>query len=153
MSEPAHVPMAERKPPGKMTVAPIAPEHVDAAWEYLAPMLSRVPEMGSRYTLDDVKGWLHEEKMQAWGIFDTDTAEMRACFCTEVVVWPQARILRIPYVAGGDLERWIGFLPTFEAWAREQGFDAIELQGRMGWGRVTGYRERFRTFVKELSDG
>lgn len=154
MSEAAAVPMAESKPPSRsLIVAPVPTPRLGEVWDLLVPMLSRIPEMGSRYSLEDVRGWLEAETLQAWGIVDQETNQVIASFYTEVVVYPAKRVLRIPYVAGAEMERWIGFLPSFEQWAWGQGFEEIELQGRPGWERVTGYRERFRTFVKERPDG
>ena len=147
----AAAPMAETRAPDPGVVfAPVPPAKVDELWPRLAPFLDRIPEMGSRYTVADVLDYTRKGALQAWGVVEGE--QLLAVFFTEVCDWPRRRVLRIPYIAGEHMERWIGHLPQFEAFIRGEGFDEIELQGRPGWERVTGYRERFRTFVKDLRE-
>lgn len=146
--------MAARKTPDPSVVlAPVPPGKVEALWHALAPFIEKVPRMGERFTLEDVKAWLLETKLQAWGLVESETGRLLAVFCTEVCVWPTGlRVLRIPFVAGEEIERWIGHLGAFEEQMWAEGVDEIELAGRPGWARVTGYDERSRTLVKVRPD-
>lgn len=75
----------------------------------------------------------------------------RSAVVTQIHAHPNGRVLRI-WLAGGDLEELMHFLPAADEYAREQGCDWVEIEGRPGWEKVlAGYEKRRVILVKELS--
>lgn len=132
----------------ELTISPISKMNIEEVWDNAVPFLARIPEIGVRYELKDVKRWLESGELQLWVIWSPE--EVVAIFCTEVVSFPKAKVLRIAYAAGTKMRRWVGFLPKLEEWAKSEGYTEIEIEGRPGWGRVTGYEETSRTWSRRL---
>ena len=141
-----------RTPDDTVKILHFPADRIDDVWPLIVPFLTRIPEMGTRYPVDRVREWIRAGDMQAWAILDTETNDLLAAFVTEAHDYGECRVLRIPYIGGEQMERWIGRLPEFEDAMRREGFDQIEIQGRPGWERATGYRPRFVTFVKDLNE-
>ena len=87
-----------------------------------------------RMTLDDIKEALDERKMQLWGLHD---GILRAVMVTEIINYPQMRVVRIIAVGGRDMDMWLDkLIETIEQWGAEQGAQAMEFVGRLGWQKV-----------------
>ena len=83
---------------------------------------------GGTHKFDDVKRMIYEGKLQIW-------PAPRGCAVTEVVEYPQKRVLHI-FLAAGDLEQFDDMLESAVAWAKSAGCVGITLSGRFGWQRV-----------------
>lgn len=57
---------------------------------------------------------------------------------TRLIDFPRYRVCRILY-AGGKMQDTHPILGEIEGWAQQMGCKAVEIQGRPGWSRVTGY--------------
>jgi hypothetical protein len=145
------IPTTEQKPDLRVSVTHVKVHELDDHWDEMVKLLSTIPGVCDRYTMADIRKWHDAEEMQAWRIFDVDSGKTIAVFCTEAHDWPSKRVLAIPFIAGHDMERWLGFLPALERFAKDEGFDEVELSGRPGWGKVTGYEERYRVFTKDIT--
>lgn len=79
---------------------------------------------------------------------------VQALAITDIAVYPAVRICRISICTGERRGAWLApGLAAIEAWAREQGCDAVEPFCRPGWRRELqglGYRERHILMRKEL---
>jgi hypothetical protein len=97
-------------------------------------VLTALIEDGGRMTLTDIKDALDAQDMQLWGLHD---GILRAVMVTEIVNYPQMRVIRIVTVSGRDMELWLDkLIETVEAWGGEQGAHAMEFVGRLGWKKV-----------------
>lgn len=91
---------------------------IEAALEY----------SGGTHTLQDVVESIYAGRMQLW------PAE-RGCAVTEIVVYPQKKVLHV-FLAGGDMDQLFEMIKPAAEWAREQGCTAMTLAGRLGWQRA-----------------
>lgn len=131
-------------------VVGIQADRLDVVWPVCEPMLAEVLTLSEgRLDTDSLYRMLKEKQAQLWSAIDS-----RRCYgflVTSISEHPTGRkVLEVNYVNGFDMARWVGRLVDLEAWALEQGCDAVEIHGRPGWGRVTGYRELYRVFVHDL---
>jgi hypothetical protein len=91
-----------------------------------------------RITVEDIKDAVEARKMQLWAIHD---GQIRAVIVTELLNYPQLRILRVVTVSGTGMDKWLDLLEdTLTSWGREHGAQAIEFSGRKGWERVLSKR-------------
>ena len=113
-------------------------------WDELKHTLE--PALDGSYTLEDV--W-HEIKAGRAAFWPFPNSAV----VTQVCEFPQRRVLRI-WLAGGrldELERAFGFMDEL---ADELGCQAIEIDGRKGWGKVLKDFEAKRVvYTKEVNDG
>jgi len=91
--------------------------HVENALEY----------SGGTHELLDVVVGVGEGRYQMWPGQDS-------IIITEIVNFPKKRVCNF-FLAGGSLEELEPMVPMIEAWAKEQGCNAISLVGRKGWTR------------------
>ena len=89
--------------------------------------------------------------MQLWALITADgEPEVVAVLVTEIIDYPRRRVLDLALMAGDRMELWIDSLPVLERWAVANGVDQVQVHGRKGWERVTGYPVRAVLLVKEL---
>lgn len=97
-------------------------------------------------TVDDAMEAVSNDEAQLW-------AGEKSVMVTQVTNYSQSRLGSI-WLAGGDLDELVEtMLPQFEAWAKENGCDAVALAGRKGWQRVLrelGYETRAYVMRKPL---
>jgi hypothetical protein len=87
-----------------------------------------------RMTLTDIKDAVEDQQMQLWGLHD---GILRAVMVTELINYPQMRVVRIVAVGGRDMDMWLDTLiKTIEQWGAENGAHAMEFVGRMGWQKA-----------------
>ena len=111
------------------------PEEVEEHWEEIESHLARCTEYSEgELEPEDFKTYLLNEQMQLWIAIDDN--EILAAMVTQIVVYPQKRVLRIVAIGGGQMARWISFLPGLEELAMDQGCVAMEVWGRKGWLKI-----------------
>jgi len=102
---------------------------------------------GGTHTYEDIVRGIEENKYQLW-------PGLNATVLTEIIVYPQKRIIHC-FLAAGDL-REIGAIRTWaEEWARREGIDAVTLTGRPGWEKVLandGYVKASVSLEKDLKE-
>lgn len=120
----------------------------------LEPILRRSTELTSgRLFPDDVFRGVADGHMQLWAITEEDLRVL-GLVVTEIMQYPAKRACLIFQLAGHDIRRWIHFLEDLEMWAKGQGCQMMEIQGRRGWAKLCPeYTEAFTVFEKELHDG
>lgn len=113
----------------------------EAEWERCKRHLGGA--LAGLWTLDAVEQEIREARAVLWPL-------ERSAVVTQIHAHPNGRVLRI-WLAGGDLDELLHFLPAADAYAREQGCIQVEVEGRPGWERVlAGYAKRRVILVKEL---
>ena len=128
----------------------ITPEEVEECWEEIEPHLARCTDYSEgELETEDFKTYLLDEQMQLW--IAVDDKEILAAMVTQIIVYPQKRVLRIVAIGGGQMERWISFLPGLEDLAIEQGCSSMEVWGRKGWLKILDdYKCSYHILSKDL---
>lgn len=93
--------------------------------QWLQPALDRG---GNTHTFEDVIKEIEAGNMQLW-------TGPKGAAVTMVYDFPRKRMLHV-FIAGGDLEQVLDFVPSMEAWGRAAGCTEMTLAGRRGWARV-----------------
>lgn len=83
---------------------------------------------GGTHTYQDVVESLMSGRMQLW------PAE-RGCAITEIVVYPQKKVLHV-FLAAGEMDQLFAMIDSAADWGRTQGCTAMTLAGRLGWQRA-----------------
>ena len=114
---------------------PIANEHLDKVWDLAAPLVSRALDYSDgKYSLEAIYEALAARDMQLW--VATLDHELVACCVTEIIIYPNKKVLTIFASAGVGLHNWLGCLSPILEWGKSQGCQASEVYGRPGWARV-----------------
>jgi hypothetical protein len=96
------------------------------------------------WTLEAVEHEVREGRAQFWPL-------ERSAAVTQIHTYPAGKVLRV-WLAGGRWGELEQYLTTADAYAREQGCYAVEVEGRPGWERLLhGYAKRRVVLVKELN--
>lgn len=134
-----------------MLDGPIPSASVAVLWPRIEAIVARaIPYGDGRYAAEDVRERLLARDMQLWLCWRG--TEPRAVLVTEIVHYPRSRRCNLFLCAGDGAVDWLSSLPLIEEWARHQGCDAIDCQGRSGWERVLpGYRKTHVCLKKELN--
>jgi len=80
------------------------------------------------HTFDDVLDGIRAGRMQLW------PAE-RGCAVTEIVVYPQKKVLHV-FLAAGEMDQLFDMIDEAAEWGRRQGCTSMSLAGRLGWQRA-----------------
>lgn len=98
------------------------------------------------HSLEDMRHLLLRQEAQLWVL-------PNSALVTTVVKHPQAKVLT-HWIGGGSLEELIAVEPNIEMFARDEGCNAILINGRRGWGRVlNGYTETHTVYAKVIDHG
>tara|TARA_A100000171_G_C2101690_1_gene130063 strand:+ start:201 stop:572 length:372 start_codon:yes stop_codon:yes gene_type:complete len=100
---------------------------------------------GGTHTFKDIVDGILSQQYQFW------PAE-RGCAITEIVVFPQKKVLHI-FLAGGEMDQIVDMDDSAVYFAKSQGCDSVTIAGRRGWKRVLsekGYSEYFTTLAKDI---
>jgi len=128
----------------KTTLVP--KEHVQRVWGSIEQFAERCAKYTyGRFKADDILHELLTKDQQLWIAFDDK--DIHAFWVTEVVQYPQTKILVMHFTGGNRIEEWqtIG-LKHLQQFARATGCTKIESYGRPGWEKVwknEGYKKRF----------
>jgi len=125
---------------------------IDGAWPAVKHFVERAVASGlGRIDADDVKAQLLEGGMQLWALVTAEgEPEVLAVLVTEIMQYPRKRVLDLALMAGDRMDVWLEALPLLEEWAAAHGIDQVQIHGRKGWERVTGYPARGVSLVKDI---
>jgi len=121
-------------------------EHVQRVWGSIEQFAERCAKYTyGRFKAVDILHELLTKDQQLWIAFDDK--DIHAFWVTEVVQYPQTKILVMHFTGGNRIEEWqtIG-LKQLQQFARDTGCTKIESYGRPGWEKVwknEGYKKRF----------
>ena len=128
----------------------VQPEDVAYIWEEVAPLLDRVKEHteGALETDDFLEPLTHGD-MQLW--ISTDGGVMHSAMITQIVIYPQKKVLRIISLAGSDFKKLYYFKDMVESFAIKTGCSSLELWGRKGWKRLlSDWESNYIVYTKDL---
>ena len=125
------------------------PAHViDDVWDEVRPWIAAACKTSrGKFDENDIRIGLLTGDDQLW-IWRTDTAY--AVGVTRVNVYPKQKVCSIRIVTGRHRHEWERpAMATIEAWAREQGCHAMELQARPGWERTLPDYDKTHVYLEK----
>ena len=128
----------------------VQPEDVAYIWEEVAPLLDRVKEHSEgELETDDFLEPLTHGDMQLW--IATEGSTVHGVMVTQLIPYPQKKILRIISLAGDNFEELRGFQEMIEAFAVKTGCTALEMWGRKGWKKLLpDWEDTYVVYTKDL---
>jgi hypothetical protein len=106
-----------------------------SAVKSLEPFLIDAAKLSrGRLAAGDILDLLNRDLMQVWLVADRGKL-VAACF-TEVINYPQEKILRIAALVGKDRKRWMHLFDEGLEWGKEQGCTKVEAYVRPGLARI-----------------
>ena len=128
----------------------IQPEDVAYVWEEVAPLLDTVKEHteGELETDDFLEPLTHGD-MQLW--IATEGSTVHGVMVTQLIPYPQKKILRVISLAGDNFEELRDFQEMLEAFAVKTGCTALEMWGRKGWKKLPpDWEDTYVVYTKDL---
>ncbi len=130
---------------------PFAPDEIDSGWPAVEGYVERALEYNpGRLLVGDVEAFCRNGSMLLFVVWSVMEERILAAIVCEVEEYPRARVFNLAQCAGEDMERWLHVVHDFEAIAKQLDCTQIEVVGRSAWGRVLGWPEVCRNFVKEI---
>ena len=128
----------------------IDPDDIPYIWDHIQPHLEAMsPHSEGELEVEDFHQLLANGEMQLWLAMEDEV--ILAAMVSQIVSYPRKRILRIIAIGGGEMGRWLPFLPGLEEWALENGATALECWGRKGWLRVLDdWKCSYHVLTKDL---
>ena len=128
----------------------VAPEDVAYIWERVAPLLDEVQEhTEGEVESDDFLESLTHGDMQLW--IATEGNELHSIMITQIITYPQRKVLRIISIAGSDFKRLYQFNEMVESFAIKTGCTSLELWGRKGWKKLLpDWESNYIVYTKDL---
>ena len=128
----------------------VAPEDVAYIWERVAPLLDEVQEhTEGEVESDDFLESLTHGDMQLW--IATEENELHSIMITQIITYPQRKVLRIISIAGSDFKRLYQFNEMVESFAIKTGCTSLELWGRKGWKKLLpDWESNYIVYTKDL---
>jgi hypothetical protein len=107
----------------------------DQVWEEIRPMLLKTLEYSDgKYLPEDIYQSIKNNDMQLWVVYDK-TGLLSFCI-TQILNYPQKKILSLPFVGGKEMFRWLNLTEIIKEFAREKKCDFAEGYARDGWLKV-----------------
>jgi hypothetical protein len=137
-----------------VSIVPVLPDRLDEALplalDLLRPAFKRqAANVGEDYLVQD----LRDGQSVLWMVYLGDT--LTAAFTTVVVTHPLRSVLKIEFLGGADMDRWVGDAIKFLVGvAKHAGLEAIEADGRQGFEKMVKrlpFRPVYTNYVMELS--
>ena len=128
----------------------IQPEDVAYVWEEVAPLLDTVKEHteGELETDDFLEPLTHGD-MQLW--IATEGSTVHGVMVTQLIPYPQKKILRVISLAGDNFEELRDFQEMIEAFAVKTDCTALEMWGRKGWKKLLpDWEDTYVVYTKDL---
>ena len=128
----------------------VQPEDIAYIWEEVAPLLNRVKEHSEgEAEPDDFLEPLTHGHMQLW--IATEDKQMHSAMITQIIVYPQKKVLRVISIAGSDFRRLYEFNDMVESFAIKTGCSGMELWGRRGWKTLLpDWESNYIVYSKDL---
>ena len=128
----------------------LEPEDVAYVWEEVVPLLARVaPHTEGEMEPDDYIEPLTHGDMQLWVV--VENKHVNAALVTQIISYPQKRILRLISLAGDNFQEIKDFLEMVEVFALKNGCTALEMWGRKGWKKLlSDWKDSYIVYTKDL---
>ena len=131
----------------------ITSDYVEQAWEYVEDYIADSLKHGvGEYTTDDIKQLCQSKQMQLWIKWDDE--EVKGAFVTQILNYPQMKILLVLLLGGNDFIKWRDEVDEILiGYGKEHNCKYVEFFGRKGWKNYLkdiNYNEQVRMFAKEI---
>jgi len=141
--------------PATVSVVPIRAEDVDAVWLEAAPFIRLAQRRIERNIgMSNIYDELVKGQICLWLVTIED--KLQAVIITRFVQHPLRRALRLEYIAGKSMTKWLDkSMATMRKAAQIAGCSVIEGDGRKGWTRIAksiGFKEAYRSFDLEIDN-
>jgi hypothetical protein len=138
----------------RVTILPVLEDDFDTllgiGMEFIAPAIAR---QSRDVTMQDVEDDIRGGGAVMWLVHVEDT--LKAAITTCVVKHPQRNTLKIEFMGGTQMKKWMNeAIDTFADLARRADLGAVEADGRLGFDKyvdASPFREVYRHYVMELS--
>lgn len=135
-------------------LAGVGAEDIPLAWPMVQEFIETACQTTrGRWTPESIFDGLTDRRLQLWvAIQDTSSGKCRitACAVTEINNYPGKKVCTVMFGCGDGRENWQHHMATIEAWAREQGCNAIEAVARKGWAKLLDWDFTHVFIEKEL---
>ena len=115
-------------------VALVSTENIPTIWGDIIPLLEPSQNEQRELSIDDFLDCLMEGEMQLW--IAVENKEIIACMISQFATYPQKRVLRIIFISGDGMDRWIENFPMVENFALMNGCTFLEVWGRGAWVKI-----------------
>ncbi len=128
----------------------LSPEDVPYIWEEVAPLLAKVtPHTEGELEPDDFIEPLTHGDMQLWVV--VEEKKVIAALVTQIIPYPQKKVLRLISLAGDDFNQIKDFLDMVEAFAVKCECGSLEMWGRKGWKKLlSDWKDSYVVYTKDL---
>ena len=100
-------------------------------------------------TPDDYIEPLTHGDMQLW--IATEDKKIIAALITQIIPYPQKKILRLISLAGDEFDKFKGCLDMVESFATSNHCTALEMWGRKGWKRLLPeWKDSYIVYTKDI---
>lgn len=126
----------------------ILEDQLGLVWKDCVPLLQ--PALGEGETMEQVLTALFQKRAQLW--IGATEDEIHVACVTEIIRRGGCLYCNVWLTGGKGVNNWLYFLETIEAWAKEQGCDAMLIdRARNGWKRLLPeYQTKTISLVKEI---
>ena len=130
----------------------VQPEDVEYVWYKVEPILARaVSRSEGELKTNDILNFVIEGDMQLWIV--AENKEIIAALVTQIITYPQKRILRLVSLAGEDFNKFKHFLDMVQSFAIQKGCTALELWGRKGWKKLLPeWNSKYIVYTKDIKE-
>jgi len=123
-------------------------EHIAYVWPEIREYAEHCAKYTyGRFTAKDMLDDLLAKDQQLWISFDIETKIIAGFLITEVMEYPQTKMLMLHFTGGKDFKSWVSDgLPKIQKFAKDNGCSKLESRGRPGWEKLWkghGYTKRF----------
>ena len=134
-------------------VSLVPPEYVDSCWGKIEGFIDKAAKYTyGRFSTGNIYDMVKEGDYQLWIAFDTD--KFKGAVVTNVVTYPQRKLLCMQFCGGEELKDWKDpMLDILRRFAKDVGCDGIESTARPGWAKIfqnDGYAANWVTFELPL---
>ena len=128
------------------------PDDVECIWDQVEPILARaVSRSEGELKTNDILNFVIEGDMQLWIV--AENKEIIAALVTQIITYPQKRILRLVSLAGEDFNKFKHFLDMVQSFAIQKGCTALELWGRKGWKKLLPeWNSEYIVYTKDIRE-
>jgi len=114
-------------------IFPIETDLLVDAWQSVKPFLEAALEHADgKYDLSVIFEQIQRENYKLWVVYNE--SQVIGCFVTELLQYPCAKVLGVPFLSCGDFDADIApHFSTVKQWARDNNAVSIEFFGRAGW--------------------
>ena len=128
------------------------PDDVECVWDKVEPILARVVSRSEgELETEDILDLVTEGRMQLWIV--AENKEIIAALVTQIITYPQKKVLRLVSLAGEDFNKFKHFLDMVQSFAIRKGCTALELWGRKGWKKLLPeWKSEYIVYTKDIRE-